>query len=47
MQGGNGQDVDVTKVIKPCKTNTIATRVWNKPEVVGMFRRGFFWSPKE
>jgi len=45
---GNHQfDVDITDVVKPGKKNTIAICVFNKAEIGGLFRRGFFWSPKE
>ena len=40
-------DIEVTDLVEPGKVNTIAIRLWNKAEVGGLFRRGFFWSPKE
>jgi len=40
-------ELDVTDLIKPGQKNTIAIRVLNDAEIGGMFRRGFFWSPKE
>ncbi len=42
----HGFDIDITDFIEPGKDNTIAIRLWNKAEVGGLFRRGFFWSPK-
>lgn len=39
-------DVDVTKLVKP-GNNTIAIRVWNNADIGGMYRRGFFYAPKQ
>jgi len=39
-------ELDAGKFIHPGK-NTIAIRVWNKAEVGGLFRRGFFWAPAD
>jgi len=39
-------DVDVTRLVKPGK-NTIAIRVWNNADIGGLYRRGFFYAPKE
>ena len=39
-------ELDVTDLIKPGQTNTIAIRVLNDSEIGGMLRRGFFWSPQ-
>ena len=39
--------IDVTTFVKAGKINTIAIRLWNKAEVGGLIRRGFFWSPAE
>lgn len=38
-------DMDISDMVEPGKTNTIAIRIWNKAELGGIFRRGFFWSP--
>jgi hypothetical protein len=38
-------DIDLTDFVEAGKENTIAIRLWNKAEVGGLFRRGFFWSP--
>jgi len=38
-------ELDATKLLKPGK-NTIAIRVLNDAEIGGLFRRGFFYSPK-
>ena len=45
--GNHDFGFDVTKLIKPGQKNTITIRVWNKAEIGGLYRRGFFWSPKE
>ena len=45
--GSHDLDVDVTKLVRPGKRNTIAIRVLNTSEPGGLYRRGFFWSPKE
>ena len=39
-------DVDATGKVQAGK-NVIAIRVWNNAEIGGLYRRGFFWSPKE
>jgi len=39
-------DLDVTKLVRPGQKNTIAIRVWNNTDIGGLYRRGFFWSPK-
>lgn len=39
-------DVDVTKLVKPGR-NTVTIRIWNNADVGGMYRRGFFYAPKE
>jgi len=39
-------ELDVTKLLHPGK-NTIAIRVFNDEEIGGLYRRGFFWTPKE
>lgn len=44
-RGPHDFDLDVTKLVKPGK-NMIAIRIWNDAEFGGLFRRGFFWSPK-
>ena len=38
-------EFDITDLIKPGQTNTIAIRVHNDAEIGGLFRRGFIWSP--
>ena len=40
-------DIDVTDAIKPGKVNQITVRVWNKAELGGMLRRGFFFTPTD
>ena len=40
-------DMDISDLVEPGKTNTVAIRIWNKAELGGLFRRGFLWSPKE
>ena len=40
-------ELDVTDLIEPGKTNTIAIRVSNDAEIGGVFRRGFIWAAKE
>ncbi len=40
-------ELDVTDLVEPGRQNTIAIRVLNPAEIGGLFRRGFFWSPKE
>ena len=40
-------ELDVTDLIEPGRKNTIAIRVLNPADIGGLFRRGFFWSPKE
>ncbi|MFW6060466.1 MAG: DUF4838 domain-containing protein [Phycisphaeraceae bacterium] len=41
-------DFDVTDMIEPGETNTIAVRVLNDPdEMGGLYRRGFLYSPNE
>ena len=40
-------DMDVADLIKPGQKNTIAIRVLNPADIGGLFRRGFFWSPKQ
>ncbi len=42
----NSFDIDVSKLIQPGR-NTVAIRLWNNADIGGLFRRGFFWSPKE
>ncbi|MBI4024307.1 MAG: DUF4838 domain-containing protein [Verrucomicrobia bacterium] len=44
-RGPHDFDLDVTKLAKPGK-NVIVIRVGNDAEFGGLFRRGFFWSPK-
>jgi len=39
-------EVDVTKLVKPGR-NTLAIRVWNNADIGGMYRRAFFYTPKE
>ena len=43
----HGLDIEISDFVEPGKVNTIAIRVYNKAEVGGFFRRGFFWSPLE
>lgn len=40
-------DLDVSGLVEPGRSNTIAIRVWNNADVGGMYRRGFLWSPRE
>ena len=40
-------ELDVTDLIKPGQENTIAIRIRNPSEIGGLWRRGFFWSPKK
>lgn len=40
-------EVDVTDLIEPGRKNTIAIRVLNPADIGGLFRRGFFWSPRQ
>ncbi|HCN09579.1 MAG TPA: hypothetical protein DIT01_16745 [Lentisphaeria bacterium] len=40
-------ELDVTDLIEPGRKNTIAIRVLNPADIGGLFRRGFFWSPKQ
>ena len=44
-RGPHDFDLDVTKLVKPGK-NSITIRIWNDAEFGGLFRCGFFWSPK-
>ena len=39
-------ELDVTDLIKPGQKNTIAIRNHNPWDIGGLWRRGFFWSPK-
>jgi len=39
-------DLDVSKLIRAGEKNTITIRVYNNTDVGGLYRRGFFWSPK-
>lgn len=39
-------ELDVTDLIKPGEENTLTVRVFNDAELGGMYRRGFFYSPK-
>ncbi|MBI2191392.1 MAG: DUF4838 domain-containing protein [Planctomycetes bacterium] len=45
-RGPHDFDLDVTRLVRPGESSTIAVRVWNDAEYGGLFRRGFFWSPK-
>jgi len=45
--GNHDFDLDVTKLVRPGERNTVAIRVWNKAEIGGLYRRGFFWSPND
>ena len=40
-------ELDVTDLTKPGQKNTIAIRNDNPWDLGGLWRRGFFWSPKE
>ncbi|MBI4026442.1 MAG: DUF4838 domain-containing protein [Verrucomicrobia bacterium] len=40
-------DLDVTSMVKAGKDNVVAIRLWNDADVGGLYRRAFFWSPKE
>lgn len=42
---GRDEPIDVSEYLKPGKSNTIAIRLWNRAEVGGLIRRGFFWTP--
>jgi hypothetical protein len=44
---GREEPINVTDFVKAGQRNTIAIRLWNKAEVGGLIRRGFFWSPVE
>jgi len=44
--GSQSFDIEITGLLLPGQTNTLAIRVWNKAAVGGLYRRGFFWSPK-
>lgn len=44
--GGHDFDLDVTSLARPGEKNVVAIRIWNNAELGGLYRRGFFWSPK-
>jgi len=44
--GNREVEMDVTAAMKPGQANTVAIRVWNDAEIGGIYRRGFFYSPK-
>jgi len=41
-----GFNLDVSALIRPGETHSIAIRVWNQTDLGGLYQRGFFWSPK-
>jgi len=38
-------EMDITDLVRPGERNLIAIRVWKDPDIGGMLRRGFIWSP--
>ena len=42
-----GFNLDVSALIRPGETNSVAIRVWNQTDLGGLYHRGFFWSPKD